>query len=130
MQAPERGQKVPIMRFLLKLVVVALAIALTAALVPGIDVDGGALSLLWIAVIFSLVNLLIKPIATLLSLPLILVTLGLFALVVNAAMLGLTAWLTTDLDIDGFFPALFGAIIISVVLWVAELVLTPRDARD
>jgi putative membrane protein len=124
------------MRFLTKIVVVALVIALTAAVVPGIDVDGGALSLLWIAVVFTIVNLIVKPIVTLLSLPLLLVTLGLFALVINAGMLGLTAWLTTDLDIDGVLPAIAGALIISVALAIIESAFSPgrrdhgRPAHD
>jgi putative membrane protein len=112
--------------FLLKIVVVALAIALTEALVPGIDVNGGVLTLLWIALLFTVVNLVLKPIATLISFPLIVLTLGLFALVVNTAMLGITAWLTSSLNIDGFWPAFWGALIISVVVAVAEAVLSPE----
>ncbi|MBV9951421.1 MAG: phage holin family protein [Acidimicrobiia bacterium] len=116
------------MRFLGKLVIVALTIGLTAALVSGIHVDGGFFTLLWIALVFTVVNLILKPIAKLISLPLIVLTLGLFALVVNAAMLGVTAWLSGSLAIDGFWPAFWGALIISIVLAIAEAVTGTSDA--
>jgi putative membrane protein len=74
------------------------------------------------------VNLFLKPIAKLISLPLIVLTLGLFALVVNAAMLAVTAWLTDSLSIDGFWAAFWGALIISIVLAILEAVSGTRDA--
>ena len=73
-----------ILRLLIRLVVLALIIGAVAALVPGIDVHGGFGALLWIAVLFALVNAVIGPIVRLLSLPFIVLTLGLFLLVVNA----------------------------------------------
>jgi putative membrane protein len=115
-------------RLLLKLVVVAFTIGLTAELIPGIDVDGGFGTLLWIALLFTLVNLFLKPIAQLISLPLIVLTLGLFALVVNTAMLAVTAWLSSSLSIDGFWAAFWAALIISIVLTIFEAVASTGDA--
>ncbi len=116
-------------RLALRLVLLALIIGLTAKVVPGIDVHGGFGTLLWLAVLLSLVNLIIGPILRLLSLPLILLTLGLFLLIVNTAVLAITAGLSSHLDIDGFWPAFLGALIISVCGWAAELLLPVRE-RD
>ena len=91
------------------------AIALAVALLPGVDVDGGVLTYLWIAALFALVNLLLGPILRLLAAPVILVTLGLFSLVVNAALFAITSWLSSSLSVDGFFSALFASVIVSIV---------------
>src|SRR6476619_6434840 len=96
-------------------VATAVALAVAAALIPSVDLDGGVGSLLWVALLFGLVNALIGPLLRLVSLPLTLVTFGLFALVVNAALLGITAWLTDSLDVGGFFPTILAAIVISVI---------------
>lgn len=120
-------------RFLLRLVVNAVAIWVTALLLDGIgiraaDSTGGQLLVLGVvALVFTLVNMVVRPIAQLLSLPLVILTLGLFSLVINALMLLLTGWLTRQLgyglEVDGFWWALAGAIIISVVAWLLNLVL-------
>lgn len=115
------------MKILLRLLLVAAAFWLVAGLVPGITVRGEALDYLVIAVVFALVNLLVKPLVTLLSLPFVLITLGLFLVVVNAAMLGLTALLTERLSVDGFGAALVGALLLSLVTWVGEQALGLRD---
>ena len=73
--------------------------------------------------IFAAVNLLVKPLLKLVSFPLVVLTLGLFLIVINAAMLGLTAALTGSLAIDGVQPALIAAVVISLVTWVGETVL-------
>ena len=108
------------MKILLKLLLVVGAVYVATVLVPGIDVHGEAVGYLVVAVVFALVNLLVKPVVKLLSLPFILLTLGLFLLLVNAAMLGLTALLTDRLSVDGFWSALLGALVISVVTWGGE----------
>jgi putative membrane protein len=79
-----------LVRLLIRLVILALIIALVARIVPGIHVHGGFLWWVWIALIFSVVNLILGPIFHLLSLPLIILTLGLFLLIVNAALLAIT----------------------------------------
>jgi putative membrane protein len=118
-----------LLRLLIRFVVLALIIGLVAKIVPGIHVHGGFGSLLWIALLFSLVNLIVGPILHLLSLPLIVLTLGLFLLVVNAALLGLTALLTSQLDIDGFWDAVLGGLLIAIFSWLAELII-PLKNRD
>ena len=95
--------------------VVAASIWLAAVLLPSVEINGGLGSLLWVALLFGLVNALIGPLLRLVSLPLTLVTFGLFALVVNAALLGITAWLTDSLDVGGFFATIVAAIVISVI---------------
>lgn len=96
-------------------VVTAVAIAVGAALVPSVDIHGGVFSLLGVAVVFGLVNALIGPVLRIISLPLTMVTLGLFALVINGALLAITAGLTDALDVGGFFPTILAALLISVL---------------
>ena len=78
---------------------------------------------LWIALIFGVVNAVVGPILRLLSLPFVLLTLGLFLLVINAALLGLTAALTDRLTIDGFVTALLGGLILAIAGWIFDQVL-------
>jgi putative membrane protein len=78
---------------------------------------------LWIGLIFGVVNALVGPILRLLSLPFVLLTLGLFLLIVNAALLALTAGLTDRLTIDGFGTAILGGLILALVGWVADQLL-------
>jgi putative membrane protein len=112
-------------RLALRLVVLAVIIGLVAAIVPGIDVHGAAW-LIWIALIFAVVNMILGPLFLLLSLPLIVVTFGLFLLVVNAALLAITAGLTSHLDVDSFGAALLGGALIALFSWLAALVLPAR----
>ena len=67
-----------------------------------------------------MVNLIVGPLLTLISLPLIILTLGLFALILNTALLGITAWISDDLNIDGFWPAFFGALLIAVIAAILQ----------
>jgi putative membrane protein len=83
--------------------------------VPSVEIDGGVLTLLLIAIVFGLVNALVGPVLRLISLPLTVITFGLFALVINAALLGITAWLLDSLDVGGFFPAVLAAVVLSLV---------------
>jgi putative membrane protein len=112
-----------LIRLLVRLVVLAVVIGLVTELVPGIHLNGGFVWLLWIAVLFSLVNLILGPLFHLISLPLVVLTLGLFLLVVNAALLGITAALSSHLNIDGFWDAVLGALLISVFSWLGDLLL-------
>ena len=110
----------------------AVAFGVTEWLVPSVDVDGGVLTYIGVAALFGLVNALIGSVLRLLSIPLLLITFGLFALVINAALLGITAGLTDVLDVGGFFSTVVAAFLISVVSaavgWVALRVLTPASA--
>ena len=96
-------------------VVTAVAIAGAAALVPSVDLDGGVGTLLWVALLFGLVNGLIGPLLHLISLPLTLITFGLFGLVVNGALLALTAGLSDSLDVGGFLATIVAAVVIAVI---------------
>lgn len=116
-------------RLAVRLVVLALIIDVVAWIVSGIHVYGGAASYLWVAVLFSVVNLIVGTVLRLVSLPLIVLTLGLFLLVVNAAVLGLTAALSSDLAIDSFGAAVLGGLLIAVFSWLAELILPLRRSR-
>ena len=116
-------------RLAIRLIVLAVIIGVVAAIVPGIHVHGGFVWLLWIALIFSLVNLILGTLLRLLSLPLIIITFGLMLLVINTALLAITAGLTKHLDIDSFGAAFFGALLISVFSWLAELLVPIRPRR-
>ena len=95
--------------------VVTAAIAITAGLIPSVEVNGGFFSLLGVALVFGFVNALIGPLLRLISLPLTLITFGLFALVINGALLGITAGLTDTLDVGGVFQTILAALVLSVV---------------
>jgi putative membrane protein len=116
-----------LLRLVVRLVLLALVIEGIARIVPGIVVRGGFLSMLWLAIIFSVVNLIVGPVVKILSLPFIIVTLGLFLLVVNAALFGITAALSSHLNINGFWPAVLGGTIVAIFSWIAEQVLPIRQ---
>lgn len=102
------------MGVLVNILINAAALFVAAKLIPGIEVQSlGAVLLA--ALVFGVVNTFVKPLVSLLTLPITILTLGLFYLVINAGLLGLTAWLTPGFEISGFFPALFGAIVVSLV---------------
>jgi putative membrane protein len=127
------------MNVVLRVVITAVAIWLASLWLDGIEIARASstpeqiLTVLVIAVVFVLVNAVVRPIVSFLSTPLYILTLGLFILVVNALMLMLTGWLTSftrwGLTVDGFWTAVWGALIISVATWVMAL-LVPRSRRD
>jgi putative membrane protein len=116
-------------RLIIRWVLTAVVIGIVAAITPGIEVHGGFLTLLWIALIFGLVDSFVGPLLRLISLPLIVFTLGLFLLVVNAALLGLTAWLTKSLDVNGFWSAVLGGLLIAIFSWAIDQLLDDPARR-
>ncbi|SOD63798.1 putative membrane protein [Streptomyces zhaozhouensis] len=91
---------------------------------PGESTGGKAVTLLIVALIFGVVNIIVKPIVKFFALPLLIVTLGLFTLVINALMLLLTDWLSGDkFEVEGFGSAVLGGLIISIVSWAVNLIL-------
>lgn len=108
------------LRFIVRMVVLAAIIGLVARIVPGIHVHGGVGALLWIAFLFSAVQVILGPILLLFSLPLIILTTGLFLFVINTALLATTAGLSSHLDIDGFGSALLGSTLITIFGWIAR----------
>ncbi|GGS87991.1 hypothetical protein GCM10010254_04820 [Streptomyces chromofuscus] len=124
------------MNFVVKTIANAGALAVAVWLLDQITLTGDSTgkkvgTLLLVALIFGLVNFLVKPIVKLLSLPLLILTLGLFTLIVNALMLLLTSWLADKLDlsfhVEGFWTAVLGGLIISIVSWALNVVLPDRD---
>ena len=105
--------------FLIRLLITAGALWLASALVPGMTFDAG-LTLLWAALWLGIVNALVRPILIVLTLPLTLLTLGLFLLFINAAMLGLVASILDGFSLSGFWSALFGAILVSIFSGLAS----------
>lgn len=118
------------MSLLLRWIASAAAVAAAAAIVPGIVVEGGLGDLLVVALLLGLVNAFVRPLVRWLACGLVALTLGLFLLVINALMLMLTAALSQAVGIgfvvDGFVPALLGALVISVVSLVFSLLLPGR----
>ena len=120
------------MRFIIWVVVNALALAAAVALLDGIELTGDtdadkAITLIGVALIFGVVNAVVGPVVKLLSLPFIILTLGLLLFVINALLLLLTEWISRafglGFSVDGFWTAVLGAIIITVVTWALEFVL-------
>ena len=111
--------------FLIRLLIVALGLWLASVLVPGIAITG-VWTLLGAALLLGLVNAIMRPLLVLLTLPITILTLGLFLLVINAAMFALVAWVFDGFYIAGFWPALFGSIIVSVTGWLASAFIGPR----
>jgi putative membrane protein len=121
-----------ILRLIVKLAINALALAAAAWAVNGIHYEGFP-SLLVMALIFGLVNAIIRPIVKILSLPLLILTLGLFTFVINGLMLLLSGWITGIFGfrffVDGFWAAFWGAVIITFVSVILSLVLRPSPQR-
>jgi putative membrane protein len=124
------------LHLLVRLAVNAIALWVAIEIVPGIDHDGTGTSLLLIALVFGLVNALVRPFLLLMTCPLIVLTLGLFLVIVNAILLELTAWLSgpdvlnLGLTIDSFWSTLLGSIVISVLSGVINLVVKDVEAED
>ena len=108
-------------RAIVQVVLNGIALLLASYLVPGIDYRGGVLYLLLAGLVIGLVNLLVKPLVTLLSLPLVVVTLGLFYLVINGLMLALAAWLLDGLTVDGCGAAVLGGLVIALFNWLVRI---------
>jgi putative membrane protein len=123
---------VPSVKFVAKVVILAVTFYVLTyfEVIPGLEVNpnpegplGEPGTYLWIGLLFGLVNAVVGPILRLLSLPFVVLTLGLFLLLVNAALLGITAAITDRLDLSGFVPAVLGGLVLAVVGWAADRVL-------
>ena len=114
------GHNTAMTYFILRVLVAALGLWLATEWVSGINVSTATMLIL-AALLLGLVNAVVRPIVVILTLPFTLVTLGLFLLVVNAAMLGLVAAFLPGFSIDGFWPAFWAAIIVSIVSWIGSV---------
>ncbi len=110
---------------LLRIVIVAIGLWVASKLVPGVQIND-AWSLVWAALLLGIVNAIVRPIVILLTLPLTILTLGLFLLVINAALLSLVAWMLDGMTVAGFWSALFGSIVISITGWIASAFIGDR----
>jgi putative membrane protein len=126
------------MRFLIRVLASAAALAVATALVSGIElttasVTSKVLTLIAVALIFGVINAILKPIVKVVGCAFYILTLGLIALVVNALLLWLTSWLAGKLNlpwhITGFWPAFWGALIVSVVGWLLSILIRDKDGK-
>jgi putative membrane protein len=122
------------MLFFIRLLVNAAALWVATQIVPGVSFSGGALPLLGVALVFGVVNALIRPVAKILTFPLIILTLGIFALVINGLMLWLTSSLSSALGlgfhVSGFWAAFWGALVVSLVSTILSLFIADSKRQD
>ncbi len=113
------------MRFLARLVVTAIALWCAVQLIPGMHYTGGPLRLLGVALVFGIINALVRPVLLLLTCPLVVLTLGLFLFVLNGILLWITAAFSSSLGIpvhiSGFWPAFWGGLVVGVVSMVLNI---------
>ena len=121
------------MRFLIRFLTNAAALWVATRIVPGVTYEGGWLPFLGVSLVFAVINATLRPLIKLLTCPLILLTLGLFALVVNGLMLWLTSSVAGSLDlgfhVTGFWAAFFGGLVVSIVSTLVSIALRPPDVH-
>ena len=115
--------------FLIRMFITSLGLWVASAIVPGLEIQGFG-TLLGSAILLGFVNAVVRPVIVLLTLPITIVTLGVFLLVINAAMLGLVASLFKSFAIQGFFSALLGSVIVSLVSWFASWFIGSKGRFD
>jgi putative membrane protein len=119
------------MRFLIRLLINAAALWIATQIVPGVEHTGAWTSLLLVALVFGVLNAVVRPVLKLLTCPLIVLTLGLFTFVINALMLWLTSAVSESLGIgfhvSGFVPAFLGALVVTVVSVLVSVILRDPD---
>jgi putative membrane protein len=117
------------MGILMRMAITAIGLWVASELVTGISVRGGA-TLIGAALVLGLVNAVVRPIAVVLTLPITLVSLGLFLWVINAAMIGLVAWFLEGFQVANFGSALLGAIIVSLTGWIGNAFIGERGRYE
>lgn len=115
-------------RFLLRACFAALGLWIASRIVPGIHI-GSWQSLAFCALLLGLINAIVRPIVVFFTFPFTVITLGLFLLVINGAMLGLAAMFFRGIGVDGLWPAILGALVISITSWFGAVVLGGDDRR-
>lgn len=109
-------------RFVLRILIAAAGLWLSARIIPGVTADGWT-TLIIAGFLLGIVNAVVRPIVTVLTFPLTIATLGLFLIVVNAAMIGLVAWLLDGLSVGGLLAGMMAAIVTGVVSWAGQVLL-------
>lgn len=127
----ERGARLlPVFSLIIRLAVNAVALWVATLIISGVEIANGStqeqvITLIVVAAIFAAVNVVVRPVVKLLSMPLYVLTLGLFTFIVNALMLWLTSWIAGQFDVafhvDGFWAAVLGGLVISFVSWLLNL---------
>ena len=121
------------MKLVIRILITMASLWVASRWVTGISTDGSLLALAGVALVFGIVNGFVRPILTLLSLPVVIFTLGIFLLVINALMLMLTSALSNSLGLGfhvaGFVPALIGSVVISIVSTVLSMLLPDEETR-
>ena len=115
--------------FWARFLVIAVGLLIASGLLPGIEIVGFP-ALFFAALVLGCVNAVIRPVVVLMTIPFTIVTLGLFLFVVNAAMLGLTAFLVPGFFVAGFWSALFGSVIVSITGMFASWYIGPKGTVD
>ena len=114
-------------KFIFRWAINAGALYAAAWIVPGVNFEGDWLGIVWLALIITLLNILLRPLLTVLTLPLIILTLGLFTVIINTIVLLLTSsigqFFGLGLTVDGFWPALLGSLVISIVSMIMSAIL-------
>lgn len=121
-------------KILIKWIINTIAIMLAIRFVQGITYAGSWLGILLVGIIFGLVNTLIRPFIKLLTLPLLVLSLGLFTFIINAMMLSITSWISEQFSlgfhVEGFKPAFWGALIISLVSMALSCLIPPEKTKN
>lgn len=114
---------------LIRTVIIGLGIWLAAYLVPGVSTTSTG-ALVWAAIALGLINAFVRPVLVLLTLPFTILTLGLFLLILNAGMLNLAGWFVDGFDVTGFWDAVFGGIVISLVSGLCSQFIGPKGRYE
>ncbi len=115
--------------FLVRWLTTTVAVLVASTLIPGIEVTGGMVALIGASLFLGIVNALVRPILLLLSIPLILLTMGLFLLVLNALLLWMVGSIVPGFSVAGFWSAFFGAIVISLTSWIMSAFFRDSEGR-
>jgi putative membrane protein len=115
--------------FFLRTLITVLGLLLASAIIPGVDINGTG-SVILAAILLGLVNGFVRPIAFLLTLPITIITLGLFLFVLNAAMFGLVAAMLDNFVVSGFWSAIFGSLVVSITSTAASWYIGPDGRID
>ena len=105
-------------RILLQILLNGLGVLIAAYIVPGVEYTGSWPYLLLVGLVIGLINLLVRPLVTLLSLPALILTLGLFYILINGALFYLAAWLLDGLTVDGWLAAILGGLVLALFNWL------------
>jgi putative membrane protein len=125
----ELNQKKTIMNLIIRILLTAVSVMIIARFLPGVTVDGFATSII-VAIVLALLNLIVKPILIILTLPVTIITLGLFLLVINAVIIILCAKIVDGFHVDGFLTALFFSIILSILQSIMYSLTNNSNSRN